>query len=81
MAVADPAAHHGAMTTDSASTARRLFRSTTDAKLAGVASGLARYFNIDPTLVRVGFVVAALCSGAGLVAYALLWALVPTVSS
>ncbi|HMJ36163.1 MAG TPA: PspC domain-containing protein [Baekduia sp.] len=59
------------------SSPRRLTRSTTDKKLGGVAAGLADYFNLDPLLVRVGFVVTTLLSGAGLIAYLALLAFAP----
>lgn len=36
---------------------KKLTRSTSNAQLAGVCGGLAEYFNLDPTLVRVGYVV------------------------
>ena len=55
----------------------RLRRSTTDRKIAGVAGGLGRHLNIDPTVLRVMFVVLTLFSGAGLVLYAAAWLLVP----
>jgi phage shock protein C len=47
--------------------------------IAGVVGGLARYFGIDPTLARAGYVVISLLSAAfpGLLAYVILWALVP----
>jgi phage shock protein PspC (stress-responsive transcriptional regulator) len=56
---------------------RRLYRSRTDRKLAGVCGGLAQYSNIDATLIRVLFVVLALLAGPGLVIYLLMWILVP----
>jgi phage shock protein C len=56
---------------------RRLYRSRTDRKLAGVCGGLAQYSNIDVTLLRVLFVVLALLGGPGLVIYLLMWILVP----
>ena len=56
---------------------RRLYRSRTDRKLAGVSGGLAQYSNIDATLIRVLFVVLALLGGPGLVIYLLMWILVP----
>jgi phage shock protein PspC (stress-responsive transcriptional regulator) len=56
---------------------RRLYRSRTDRKLAGVCGGLAQYSNIDATLIRVLFVVLALLGGPGLVIYLLMWILVP----
>jgi phage shock protein PspC (stress-responsive transcriptional regulator) len=46
-----------------------LRRSYTDHMLGGVAGGLARYFGVDPTLVRVAFVVATLIGGAGVPLY------------
>lgn len=52
--------------------ARKFQRSKTDKVIAGVAGGLARYFNLDTTLVRI--VTFVLClTGAGLLAYILLW--------
>jgi phage shock protein C len=56
---------------------RRLYRSRTNRKLAGVCGGLARYFNTDATLIRVLFVVLALLGGPGLVIYLVLWIVVP----
>jgi len=56
---------------------RRLTRSTSDRKIAGVAGGLADYLGADPLAVRIGFVVVSLFSGAGVVAYLLLLAFVP----
>ena len=57
---------------------RKLYRSKTDRKVAGVCGGLAQYFNIDPTLIRVLFVVLAILGGSGLVLYVALWIIVPT---
>jgi phage shock protein C len=57
---------------------RHLTRSTTDKKIGGVAGGLAAHFGVDPLLVRIGFVVTTLFSGAGLLAYIAMLALVPT---
>lgn len=49
--------------------AKRLYKST-ERKLCGVCSGIAEYFNIDPTLVRLIWVIAACVSaGAGIIAY------------
>jgi phage shock protein PspC (stress-responsive transcriptional regulator) len=56
---------------------RKLYRSRTNRKLAGVCGGLAQYSNIDATLIRVLFVVLALLGGPGLVIYLLMWILVP----
>ena len=48
---------------------KKLYKSSTDKKLAGVCGGLAEYFNIDSTLVRLGWVVLSLLGGSGLLAY------------
>ena len=56
---------------------RRLTRSSSDKVLGGVAGGLGRYFDIDPIIFRIGFVVLALAGGAGLLAYVAGWVLVP----
>jgi phage shock protein C len=56
---------------------RKLYRSKTDRKVAGVCGGLAQYFNIDATLIRVLFVVLAILGGSGLVLYLALWIIVP----
>ncbi len=55
----------------------RLTRSTTDRKIGGVSGGLAAYFDVDPLLIRIGFVVTTLFSGVGLLAYLAMLALVP----
>jgi phage shock protein PspC (stress-responsive transcriptional regulator) len=54
----------------------QLTRSTTDRRISGVAGGLAAYFGIDPTLVRVAWVVAGFM-GWGILAYIILWIVVP----
>ena len=48
---------------------RKLYRSKTNRVLAGVCGGLAEYFNLDVTLIRVLFVLLAVLGGAGLVLY------------
>jgi phage shock protein PspC (stress-responsive transcriptional regulator) len=57
---------------------RRLTRSGSDAVIGGVASGLGRYFGVDPILFRIGFVVATFIGGVGLLAYIALLAFVPS---
>jgi len=56
---------------------RKLYRSRTNRKLAGVCGGLAQYFTMDATLIRVLFVVLAVLGGSGLVIYLAMWILVP----
>ena len=58
-------------------TTRKLYRSKTNRKLAGVCGGLAEYFNLDATLIRVLFVVLAVLGGSGIVLYLALWIIVP----
>jgi phage shock protein PspC (stress-responsive transcriptional regulator) len=57
---------------------RRLTRSGSDAIIGGVASGLGRYFNVDPLLFRIGFVVLSFAGGFGVLAYLLLLAFMPS---
>ena len=56
---------------------RKLYRSRSNRQVAGVCGGLAEYFSMDPTLIRVLFVVLAVLGGSGLVLYLALWIIVP----
>lgn len=57
---------------------KQLRRPTTDRMIAGVASGLGRYFDVDPTLVRVIFaVVTVLTGGLAALTYPVAWFLMP----
>ncbi len=56
---------------------RRLYRSRTDRMVGGVAGGLGKYFSIDPTLVRLLFIIGTLAGGPGLLAYIILLIIVP----
>ncbi len=56
---------------------KKLTRSTTDRKLAGVCAGIAEYFGIDPTVVRLGWVVFCLLGGSGVAAYIVAAILIP----
>jgi phage shock protein PspC (stress-responsive transcriptional regulator) len=56
---------------------RRLRRRTTDRVIGGVAGGMADYLNVDPLLLRVGFVGLMIFGGAGLVLYVIAWLLIP----
>jgi phage shock protein PspC (stress-responsive transcriptional regulator) len=56
---------------------RRLYRKTTDKVIGGVCSGLGEYWDIDPTLLRILFVVAFFGFGVGLLFYILLWIIIP----
>jgi phage shock protein PspC (stress-responsive transcriptional regulator) len=65
----------------SATGAKQLFRDTDSAMLAGVSSGLANFFGLDPIIIRLLFVVATLTGGAGIFIYILLWILLPEAKS
>jgi phage shock protein C len=56
---------------------RKLYRSTTNRQLAGVCGGLAEYFNLDATLIRVLFIVLAVLGGSGVILYIAMWIIVP----
>lgn len=56
---------------------KRLYRSRSNRMVAGVAAGLADYFNIDPTIVRLVFVLFALTGGPGLILYIIMAIVVP----
>ncbi|GAA1815965.1 PspC domain-containing protein [Planosporangium flavigriseum] len=57
---------------------RKLYRSLTNRTFAGVCGGIAEYSNMDPTIVRVLFVILAFFTGGGaLLAYPILWAIMP----
>lgn len=57
--------------------AKRLYRSRTDRKIWGVCGGLAKYFDIDPTITRVIAVASILVTGAGIIAYVIMAIVVP----
>jgi phage shock protein C len=59
---------------------RKLYRSRNQRMLAGVCGGLAEYFNVDATLIRVLFLGLAVFGGTGLVIYVVMWLIVPDVS-
>ena len=48
---------------------KRLYRSKNEKKIAGVCGGMAEYFNIDPTLIRLAWVIFGLTFGTGILAY------------
>jgi phage shock protein PspC (stress-responsive transcriptional regulator) len=56
---------------------KRLMRSSRDKKIGGVCAGLADYFDLDPTLVRIVWLLAVFCAGTGLLLYIILWIALP----
>ncbi len=56
---------------------KRLYRSRKEKMIGGVAGGLAGYFDIDPVIVRILFVVAVFMGGSGILAYIVCWIIMP----
>jgi len=58
---------------------KRLHRSRTEKMIGGVCGGLAEYFDVDPTIVRVVWVALAILPipGSAILAYIILWAIMP----
>ena len=56
---------------------RRLYRSQVDHKIAGVCGGVAEYYNVDPTLVRIVALALIFLNGIGLLAYIIAWIAMP----
>lgn len=59
------------------SSTKKLYRSRTDRKIAGVCGGLGEYFGIDPTLVRLLFVLGLIFMGGAILAYLILAIVIP----
>lgn len=57
---------------------KKLYKSETDRKICGVCGGIAEYFNIDSTLVRLIWVILAVCFGSGLLAYIIAAIIMPS---
>ena len=55
---------------------KRLYRSRENRMICGVCGGIADYFNVDPTLIRLGLVLLA-CSGSGILAYFIAAIIIP----
>ena len=56
---------------------KKLFRSVDDNIIAGVCGGLAKYFQIDSSLIRIIFVLLAIGGGSGILIYLILWLVIP----
>ena len=55
----------------------RLYRSTTSRVFGGVAGGIAEYFDVDPIIIRMLFVIIAFAGGGGALVYIILWIAIP----
>lgn len=56
---------------------KKLFRSRTDRKVAGLCGGISEYLEVDPTLIRLFWLIAIFCMGGGLLAYLIAWIIIP----
>lgn len=56
---------------------KKLYRSEEGKMIAGVCAGIGEYFNIDPTVVRLGFVIFGCMGGSGILAYILASVIIP----
>jgi len=59
------------------SQAKRLYRSRESKILAGVCAGLGDYFNIDPVIIRLLWVILTIAGGAGVLIYIIAWIIIP----
>lgn len=73
----DPGTNGPRVTREEARDLARLRRSRADRKVAGVAGGLARHFDVDPLLLRVAFVILTFFGGGGILLYGVAWLVVP----
>jgi len=55
---------------------KRLYRNTEEGKIAGICAGLGDYFEMDPVIIRLIFLLA-LFLGAGLIVYLIAWLIIP----
>ncbi len=74
---AQQAGYTGAPGVAAAPAVKRLMRSSRDKKIGGVCAGLAEYFELDPTIVRVVWLLAIFFAGTGLLVYLILWIVLP----
>lgn len=56
---------------------KRLYLSNTNKKLAGVCGGIAEFFGIDPTIIRVLWIICSLIFCSGILAYLICWLVIP----
>ncbi len=56
---------------------KRLYRSKNNCMIAGVCGGLGEYFDMDPTFIRLLWIVFTLAGGSGILAYIIAWIVIP----
>jgi len=77
MSVRPRSGHDRAMNEPSSNGTKRLYRLREGRVIAGVCAGLAAYFGIDPTLVRLAFALATVFGGIGILLYLCAWIVIP----
>lgn len=55
----------------------KLYRSKKNKIVAGVCGGIAEYFNVDPTLIRLLWLLISIMGGSGVIAYIIAWIIIP----
>lgn len=60
---------------------KRLYKIEDGKMIDGVCGGIAEYFNVDPTLIRLGWIILAFCAGGGILAYIIAAIVMPKKSS
>ena len=65
------------MTEPNINPGKRLYRTREGRVVAGVCTGIAAYFGIDPTLVRLAFALLTIFGGAGILIYLIAWIVIP----
>lgn len=58
---------------------KRLYRSGKNSIIAGVCGGLGEYFDIDPVIIRLLWIVFSLAYGCGIIAYLIAWIIIPKI--
>ena len=56
---------------------KKLYKSRTDKKIDGVCAGIAKYLNLDPTVIRLLWIILAIAAGSGVLAYILCMIIIP----
>ena len=56
---------------------KKLYKSATDKKIAGVCGGIAEYFDMDPTLIRLAWILFCALGGSGVLAYIIAAIIIP----
>jgi phage shock protein C len=56
---------------------KKLYRSRKEKLIAGVCAGLAEYFGVDPTWIRLIFILFAILGGSAVLVYLIMWVIVP----